>query len=279
MTGFSEVIAGVTMQRLSTGSGEVQFNTVWRRLDGVLWMSEGQAREIYDFILTTKPKRVLELGFAYGKSSAVIAAALDEVGDGVCDSVDLLAVKDIFANPTIEDLLRDLSLAARVHVHREEHSYVWFLKKRLDDQLRGRSIAPLYDFCYIDGAHNFTIDTCAFLLVDRLLEPGGTVLFDDLDYSYAEMNAGEDKPNEPPPFTVDDYDPRARVIRTRMSDDELRAYPVKAIFDLLVSTHPDYEHLRISQNGTWGWAQKRRAAPTGARGPLNRLARRMPPSW
>ena len=34
-------------------------------------------------------------------------------------------------------------------------------------------MTPVYDFCYLDGAHDFTIDGMAVYLVEKLLRPAG----------------------------------------------------------------------------------------------------------
>ncbi len=223
----------------------------------VLWMDESMGRELYAFIMKARPKRILELGFAYGKSTVIMAAALDELGEGMIDTVDLEVTREIFKDPSIEDLLKEAKLSNLVNVYREEHSYTWWLKKKLDLQIKGSKIVPDYDFCYLDGSHNFTVDSCAFSIVDRLLRPGATLLLDDLKYSYGQMNARQGKSNEPPPLTIDEFDGRCRVARTRMSEDELQAFHVAAIYNLLIKTNPDYHRFRISQKSNWGWARKK----------------------
>ena len=42
-----------------------------------------------------------------------------------------------------------------------------------------------YDFCFIDGAHTWDTDGFAFCLVDRMLRPGGWIIFDDLNWTHA----------------------------------------------------------------------------------------------
>jgi predicted O-methyltransferase YrrM len=42
---------------------------------------------------------------------------------------------------------------------------------------------PLFDYVFIDGAHTWSLDALAFLLVDRLLRSGGYVDFDDYSWS------------------------------------------------------------------------------------------------
>ena len=232
--------------------------TLLNHVKNVPWMTEQQAEEIYSFIINTKPKNILELGFAHGKSTVVMAAALDELGDGFIDTIDLEVVKAIFSNPSIEELLSRTGLERYVAVHREQHSYNWWLRKKLETQLINGCYETIYDFCFLDGAHNFTVDTCAFTLANRLMNPKGTLLLDDLQYSYEAMNRSHGNSNALPPMFIDDWDPRSRVAKTRMSDDELKDCHVGTIYRLLIKTDPDYTDFRTSQNGDWGWATKRR---------------------
>ena len=44
--------------------------------------------------------------------------------------------------------------------------------------------SPKFDFCYIDGGHNWSDTGFAFFLVDRLLKSNGIIVFDDLDWTY-----------------------------------------------------------------------------------------------
>lgn len=96
---------------------------------------------------------------------------------------------------------------------------------------------PVYDFCFIDGAHNFQIDCAAFFLADKLLKPGGYLLLDDLFWT---------------------YDSSATLKNTdfvkQMSDDEKAKPHVKRLFDLVIVQHPDYTDFRVE--GTWAWAKK-----------------------
>ncbi len=48
-------------------------------------------------------------------------------------------------------------------------------------------LQPQLDFCYIDGTHSWDVSGFGFLLVDRLLVPGGWVHFDGLDWTFSSM--------------------------------------------------------------------------------------------
>ncbi len=211
--------------------------------------------ELYNFIVDNKTENVLELGFAYGKATAIIAAVLNTMGRGHVDTVDLeIPTRKHFNDPSIEETLSKLELTDYVSVYRESHTYNWWLKKKLQERTQNNRILPLYDLVFIDGAHNWTIDTCAFFLSDRLLKPGGTLLLDDLLYNYYDRNVKDGKLNE---LEIDSYDPRSRVARVPMSEDELKACHIGLLYEVVVKTHEDYHNFRTSQNGNWGWAQKK----------------------
>jgi hypothetical protein len=53
---------------------------------------------------------------------------------------------------------------------------------------------PIYDFCYIDGGHSWDVSGFGFFLVEKLVRPGGWLLFDDLDWTYERMIGPEGNP-------------------------------------------------------------------------------------
>ena len=63
----------------------MQFETVQRLVEGIPFIMPELARNVYDFVLQTKPRQCLELGFGHGASSCYIAAALEEFGHGPPD--------------------------------------------------------------------------------------------------------------------------------------------------------------------------------------------------
>lgn len=170
----------------------------------------------------------LELGFAHGVGSVYIAAALEAAGAGTLTSVDIPSALN--RTPSAESLLSRAGLSHRVQLVIDPDSYVWWLRRRLREQLRDGRIEPAYDFVFIDGAHTWDTDALAFALVDRLLKPGGWILFDDLAWL----------PGDP---TVSDV------------PDDTRGFPhVGEVWDLLVLTDSSYDEVHT--NGSWGYARK-----------------------
>lgn len=170
----------------------------------------------------------LELGFAHGVGSVYIASALEANGAGTLTSVDIPSA--LRRTPSAESLVSRAGLSHRVQLVIDPDSYVWWLRRRLREQVRDGRIEPAYDFVFIDGAHTWDTDALAFALVDRLLAPGGWILFDDLAWL----------PTDP---TFADV------------PDDTRDIPhVREIWDLLVLTDASYDEVRT--DGSWGYARK-----------------------
>ncbi|ROO29635.1 class I SAM-dependent methyltransferase [Salinisphaera orenii] len=218
----------------------MKFSNAATRLKGIPHISRHSARILYDFILTEQPRDCIELGFAHGAGSGYMAAALDELGRGHLTCVDIERSRTF--DPTIEQTLEGLGLASFVSIHREVNSYNWFLKKAVEQQIRDGRCEPCYDFVFIDGSKNWTIDGMAFFLADKLLREGGWILFDDYAWRYADaLERGKSATDG--------------VSIRELSADQIEQPNVAAIFDLLVATHPGYGNFRVQDN-TWAWAQK-----------------------
>ena len=219
----------------------MKFAKIQKTIAGIPYVMPEMAKDLYQFILREKPINCLELGFGHGASSCYLAAALDELGRGHLTSVDLRSAKE-WQQPPIEELLSKTGLAPYVTVQRESTSYTWFLKKEIEKNSPDRECLPLYDFCFLDGAKNWTIDSATFFLVDKLLKPGGWIVFDDLQWTYqSKLNEGKRKSDG--------------VYMAEMGNDELNQPHVELIFKLLVMQHPDYANFYIKDNW-WAWAQK-----------------------
>jgi predicted O-methyltransferase YrrM len=220
----------------------VRFETIRELVAGVPFIDPQRARVLYDFILEHRPTECLELGFAHGVSSCYIAAALDELGQGRLTSVDL--VRSASMSPTIEELLERTGLQRYVLPLREPTSYTWFLRKKIEELSRDGVCTPAYDFCFIDGPKNWTIDGFAFFLVDKLLRTGGWILFDDYNWTYGSSSKTT----------------TSGINHLEMGPDELSQPHIELVVRLLVTQHPSYSEIRI-QDDCWAWAHKT-AAPT-----------------
>ena len=195
-------------------------------------MSPEHADIMTALILEHRLQRVLELGFHQGVSTCYIAAALDELGGGSLTTIDLEEARHL--DPNVETLLESLGLRQLVSVYYEPASYLWRLMKMLE-----ASPPPRFDLCYIDGAHSWATDGLAFFLVDRMLVPGGWIVFDDLDWTFA-TSPGLKK---------------TEMVRA-MPREERETAQVRKVYELLVKTHGAYDEL-VERDG-WVLARKSR---------------------
>ena len=199
------------------------FDDVARAVAGVPFMSPEQGRLVYDHVRATRPAEVLELGTAHGVGAAYLAAALEDNGAGRLTTVDFAAAA---YDPPPEALLARAGVAGRVRIVREFSSYTWWLKEQVQARSdRAGNVEPLYDFVYLDGAKNWTIDGLAVVLVEKLLRPGGWLLMDDLDWSYAQ---------DPGREATDG------IVHRELSEPERTQPHLRAVFDLIVAQHPSF---------------------------------------
>ena len=224
------------MERATT-----DFAGVAAALAGIPFMSPEQGRVVYDHVRATRPQSVLELGTAPGVGAAYIAAGLE--GDARLTTVDFAGAA---YDPAPEDVLARAGVADRVEIVRRFSSYTWWLK----EQVQARSdahgnVEPRFDFVYLDGAKNWTIDGLAVVLVEKLLRPGGWLLMDDLDWTYAD---------DPGRETTDG------VVHRELSETERTEPHLRAVFELIVAQHPSFTELKV-QDEWWGWARKAPGEP------------------
>jgi predicted O-methyltransferase YrrM len=216
---------------------------VARAVAGVPFMSPAQGRIVYDHVRATRPGEVLELGTAHGVGAAYLAAALEDNGTGRLTTVDFAGAA---YDPPPEAVLARAGVAGRVAIVREFSSYTWWLKEQVQARSdRAGNVEPVYDFVYLDGAKNWTIDGLAVVLVEKLLRPGGWLLMDDLDWTYAQ---------DPGREATDG------IVHRELSGPERTEPHLRAVFDLIVAQHPAFTELKV-QDEWWGWARKAPGEP------------------
>lgn len=214
----------------------MDFDQIKEAVDGVPVMSAAQGRVVYDHIMDCECTNVLELGTHNGTSAAYMAAALHELGRGKVTTLDRAQLmpktppeQQAFAN--VPELLPFVQFERPT-----DSSYVWWLMRQVESRADAAgNCESTYDFCYLDGAHDFTIDGMAVYLVERLLNDGGWLLMDDLNWSY---RAG-----------LSAYD------TDKLSEDEVSTSHMRQIFDVLLRQHPHFTEFKV-QDGSWGWAKK-----------------------
>jgi predicted O-methyltransferase YrrM len=214
-----------------SGPPRSSIEDVDRRWGRLKYMGIEQARFLRDFIQTHDLAQVLELGFFHGKSTAFMAAILEELGRGHVTTMDLKAARK--RRPPISDVLSDLRLSHRVTPVYSHRSFTWELRTLL-----AQSPRPQFDFCYIDGAHTWDGTGFSFLLVDLLLRPGGWVIFDDLEWSISTSRAAMKN--------MQRY--------SAYSEEEKQSKQVREVWRLLVPARGYLMHEE--ERFRWGIAQK-----------------------
>jgi predicted O-methyltransferase YrrM len=202
---------------------------IFARIGNVPYMRVDQAKIFYEFIVENRLATCLELGFFHGVSTAYIAGALQDLGGGRLKTIDLATAQS--RTPNIEWVLRETELAEFVEVYFEERSFNWRLMKFLE-----LGLFEQFDMCYVNRDHSWYDTGLAFCLVERLLKPGGWVVFDDLHFSFRKSSI-RDKP----------------WVR-RMPEEEQLVPQVERVFELLVETDPCFDSFRYV--GQLGFARK-----------------------
>ena len=109
-------------------------------------------------------------------------------------------------------------------------SYCWNLAKLALEQRAARR-GGLFHFAFLDGGHVFHHDAPAALLIKELLRPGGIVLLDDYDWSFAVS------PTANPAVMPD--------LRDQYTDEQIATCHVKLVCDLFLDDDPRYRKLKI----------------------------------
>jgi predicted O-methyltransferase YrrM len=202
------------------------YGTLATALRGIPHTTAEKGLIIHNAVLKGKFKNCLELGFASGVGSSYIAGALDANRGGRLTSVD--TKEALRRKPLASETLAKLQLEKYVELVFHEISYTWFLMDAIE---KGKK----FDFCFLDGAHTWDVDGLAFFLVEKVLSPGGMIIFDDLDWCYATSPTMKDVP-------------APELFR--------KTAGVRKIFELLVKQHPNMTNFR-EEHGM-GIAEKRK---------------------
>lgn len=106
-------------------------------------------------------------------------------------------------------------------------SYNWSLIKLIEKNQN----QPIFDYCFLDGAHTFAIDALNFFLCDRLTRVGGYIDFDDYDWTLRGSSLDPKKI----PAIADQY-----------TDEQIDSKQVALIVDHIV--RPDSRYKEIVKN-------------------------------
>jgi predicted O-methyltransferase YrrM len=189
--------------------------------------------EVYDCIVSNRLQSCLELGTGYGTTSCVMAAAADAIGGRV------IAVENQRHPVTPEMLKQHVGLSENPTVVVEKLGYNWYLADLISQNTRDGVCRPVFDFCFLDGAHEWLPDALAFFLIEKLLKPGGWLVLDGVN------------------FRLRGCQPHWEKVFGHLSDRELDVCQVGMVFDLVVRQHPGFHDFRVSHDGRIGWARKK----------------------
>ncbi|QQS55644.1 MAG: class I SAM-dependent methyltransferase [Candidatus Competibacteraceae bacterium] len=223
----------------------MKFEQIHSIVGGVPFITEPNARFIYNLIVKEKLTNILELGIAHGTATCYMAAALQNLGKGLITAVDLIEAKNAY-NPSIEVQLARTGLSTFVEILRMKSGYTWFLHDEIVRNSQDGRCKEIYDLCIVDGPKNWTIDGAAFFLVDKLLKPNGWIIFDDYLWTYAAANYQRDATDG--------------ITHRSLSKDEQEIPHIREIFELLVKQHPNYGNLILLEGNNWVLAQKNMAS-------------------
>ena len=180
----------------------------------------GPNLQTVEWIRRTGARDVAEIGVYRGYTSRAIAELL--AGDG---TLHLLDYTDRVV-PVADALRADghRNVLSVPNSRRLLDSYNWSLMRLIEEHEE-----PIFDYVFLDGAHTWAFDALAFLLVDRLLRPGGHVDFDDYRWTLA------NSPSMRPEVFPD--------VQRLYSDEQIERAQVGLVVDLLVRRDPRYEEV------------------------------------
>ena len=222
----------------------MKFENIEDIVGKVPFISPANARFLYDLIVKEGLTNILELGIAHGTATCYMAAALEELGEGKAVAVDLLDTKDWF-KPSAEEQLEKAKLGRFAEVVRMQTGYTWFLHDEIKRLTENDVCREKYDLCIIDGPKNWTVDGCAFFLVDKILKENGWLIFDDYLWTYAQADSKREETDG--------------IQHRSLSEAERNTPQVREIFELLVKQHPNYGELIVPQEEGWAIARKRKS--------------------
>jgi predicted O-methyltransferase YrrM len=173
-----------------------------------------------EFFAASGCRRYAEIGVYQGHTALEIARTLGGRGE-----IHLFDYEDrVSAVATRLRAAGHANVVTHGNSRRLHDSYNWSLMGVLAE-----GGAPAYDYVFIDGAHTWSHDALAFLLVDRLLAPGGYVDLDDYGWTLA------NSPSMNPSAFPD--------VEGLYTDEQIESRQVALVVDLLVRADAGYDEV------------------------------------
>jgi predicted O-methyltransferase YrrM len=173
-----------------------------------------------DFIKRTECRQIAEIGIFKGFTSMEFAKFLNGQGElhlfdyedrvrSVAKAIELAGFRNVRAFGSSYKLL---------------DSYNWSLGKVLQE-----NAGPIYDYIFLDGAHNWAMDALTTFLADRMLKVGGYLDFDDYDWTFSGSPS---------------LNPRVfRLTGKLYTVEQIESKQVKMIIDLIIRRDPRYREV------------------------------------
>ena len=192
-------------------------------------------RHIYQFIVDNKLQACIELGAGFGATSCVMGAAVNKLDQGKVITID----KYLHQPVNVKVLMRHVGLSDdSIEVVIDELGYNWYLAELIREQTRDGVCVPIFDFCLLDGAHEWETDALAFSLLAKLLKPDGWIAIDDINFCLRMI-------------------PNWQESHGTHTDRELDTFQMKMVYELVVQQHPDFCGFHLTHEGRIGWARKK----------------------
>lgn len=136
-------------------------------------ISEAQGDMLQSIVRELKPRVSLEVGLAYGVSALFICDALKTVGGERHMVIDSHQMTPVWNNGAG---LHNLKLAG----HESLIDFYGEESQRVLPELEANG--EKIDFAFVDGAHTFDHALIDFFYIDRMLNVGGIIAFDDVGF-------------------------------------------------------------------------------------------------
>lgn len=142
-------------------------------------ISREEGEFVEGVIRKLKPRRSIEIGCAYGVSSLFICGALAEVGSEQYVIVDPYQLGSNYDGP--DSGYEGIGLE---NIRRAGFAELVEFIGEISYQCLPRLVAEKrkFDFAFVDGMHTFDYAFVDFFFIDKMLNVGGVIVFDDLNY-------------------------------------------------------------------------------------------------
>tara|TARA_B100001121_G_scaffold307468_1_gene329077 strand:- start:1502 stop:2155 length:654 start_codon:yes stop_codon:yes gene_type:complete len=180
----------------------------------------GHNTETVSLVKKFKPKHYCEIGFYKGHTLMEVLKVLP-----VESKIHLYDFHDKFEPLKAKLSNHDLE---KISFYGNSYKYLDSYNTTLFHNIIS-SNPPKYDYVFLDGAHTFPIDCLTFFLIEKCLNEGGIIDFDDSDWSLAASPA---------------MNPKAFPMAKKLyNDDQIQEKGVQMIIDAFLKDSPHYETI------------------------------------